>query len=90
MEHIRFAHALTPGLNQHPDRNPGSDNAGYATANIGIGINAGKGIANIPRYPLQKLSLFRTGHAGEKMFSLFQNVHHGFLPQKSKLPGSGE
>ena len=73
-QEIRLARAQTPRLDQHPDGNPGANDTGFASANVGCAFDAWEGITEILHDPLQYLSLFSTGHGSKELLCLLQGV----------------
>jgi hypothetical protein len=75
LQKFSFARSETPCLLKQPHGNPRSHNARLAPAHISPIFNARKSVPNVPRGPLQQLSLFGAGQFAEQLFSLFQNAH---------------
>lgn len=78
-EDVRLAETALACANKCPDGDARAADAGFAAADGGIAIHAGKALAEITRDDLQKRGLFTGRHSRQESFGIGKRWHGGML-----------
>ena len=81
---VRFSKAALAGADKCPDRDARAADAGFAAADGGIAIHAGKALSEIACDDLQERGLFTGRHSRQESFGIGEQWHGKTLCQRTR------